>query len=134
MLGWHRVLFEIIARYLINLKVTRKVGTQSSSECIDNIQIGNCLIRSKTILKKRLFFPYEQKVSGISESTPNLSQSKGASHVSSIVRELELVTKDVGSITDFQGEPQPRAIPMQFTHITRERDYAYYRSGNTSNV
>ena len=85
-------------------------------------------------MKKRLFFPYEQKVSVISESTPNLSQSKGASHVSSIVRELELVTKDVGSITDFQGEPQPRAIPMQFTHITREHDYAYYRSGNTSNV
>ena len=84
---------------------------------------------SKTNLNKMLCFPphgsppNEQNFSVISASTPCISESQGASDVSGIVGELELVTKGVGTITHFQDEPQPAtAIPMQFTHIAREYD------------
>ena len=68
---------------------------------------------SKTNLNKMLCFPphgsppNEQNFSVISASTPCISESQGASDVSGIVGELELVTKGVGTITHFQDEPQP---------------------------
>ena len=90
---------------------------------------------SKTNLKKRLCFPphgsppNEQNLSVISASTPCISESQGAPDVSGIVGELELVTKDVGAITNFQDESQrTTAIPMQFTHITKECDICTFTS------
>ena len=66
--------------------------------------------------------PNEQKVFVISATTSCISESQGASDVSGIVGQLKVVTKDVGCLTDFQKPQSTTAIPVQFTHITRECD------------
>ena len=79
-------------------------------------------------MKKRLVLPpydsplNEQNFSVIAASTPCISESQGASDVKGIVGELELATKGIGTITDFQERQSTTPIPMQLTHITRECD------------